>query len=280
MESTEKTFRYTYILKNLGVVYLLFLALDVWLTFAQDGPIFFLFILFGVGVVGAIIYITTSVTISNEDVSGRTLTGVRILKWSEIGAIKSTNSSFKMINVDGDISIRVNSRLDGYMEIFRLLYQKRADLFEYDKHNPFSRSVSSNIATVTIQLFLLIVSIANLVLLILNMGNSYFHILFIFVGVGSIYTLINWFFSPQSITMHPNSLTVKYFHKTNLYSKDDIVSIYFGRALAIVNLKSNKRVTFSLSGFAQSPTVIYYVLQTWHPAAFVKLTNDLVARNY
>lgn len=274
MQSVEKTFRYSYIFKNLGVIYLLFLGIGSWLILTFDGHLFFLFMLLGIGVLAIIIYVTTSVTISDKEIAGRTMLGSRTLKWLEIGTIRSTNSSFKLINTDGDISIRINSRLDGYAEIFNLLNRKRSDLFEYDKHNPFSRSVIGSIATVTIQLFLLIISIINL---IFNKEEFGRYALFIGVGISSIYFLFNWFFSPQSITMKSNSLTIKYVHKTDLYSKDNIGSLSFRKGAATLNLKGNKNVTFSLSGFAQSPAVVYYVLQRWYQDSLAKPTVSSIA---
>jgi hypothetical protein len=267
MKNNLKTFRYTYIFKNLGVVYLIFLALGFWLTFSFDGDIIFLLVLIGVGVISTTIYLTTSASVSDEEITTKTLFGANSIKWSEVDNISSKRSSIMLKNRDGDITLRVNSRLDGYAQIFNLLYQKRADLFGYDKHNPFSRRVIDNIITLIIQLFFLMISIANLIFLILNKGDSTTHIIFIGLGISTIYSMINWFFSPQSLTVNSNSLTIKYFYKTVSYSKDEIVAISFLKGQAFVGLKNKMVIKFSVSGFAQSGFVVYYVLKRWHPEA-------------
>jgi len=269
MQSTEKTFRYTYILKNLGVVYLIFLALGFWLTFYFDGDVVFLFILIGVGVALIVIFLTTSVVISDEEITTRTLLGEKSLKWSEVDRISSERSSIKLMNRDGDTTLRVNSRLDGYAQIFSLLYQKRGDLFEYRVHNPFSRSVISNIITLIIQLFFGVVSVINLVFLILNKEYSMSQIIFVGLGVFITYSLSNWFFSPQNLTINSNSLTIKYFYKNISCSKDEIASISFWKGQAIMGLKNKKVIKFSVSGFVQSGFVVYYVLKRWHPEAIL-----------
>ena len=257
MQTIEKTFRYTYILKNLGLVYLLFLAIGTWLTFAFDGFITFPIILLGVGVLGIVLYLTTSVTISNEDVSARTLTGSRTLRWSEIGVIKSTSSFFKLINVDGDTSIRINSRLDGYAQIFGLIYQKRGDLFDVNKTNSFSKKVIKHIVAL---LFSALMVIFFVLLFIFSKDFKFVGLSIVF-GLSVFYELNGLLFTPESITIEENAVTLKYFNKTNSCSRDDIALIAFDGSHVSIIKKDNSHIT--VSDFPASPFVIYFVLKRW-----------------
>ena len=258
MQSNEKTFRYTYILKNLGVVYLLFLAIGFWITFAFDGPVFFIFVFLGVGVLGIIIYVTTSVTVFGEEISGRTLMVSRALRWSEIGSIKSTSSSFKLVNIDGDITIRVNARMDGYAEILDLLYQKRGDLFDANKFKSFSKSITALFAGLISYCLLFLLSMLRLVF-----GRDWesagFSIVF---GLLVFYMLKGLFFTPKNITLEADALTLQYFRKTNSYLRDNIASILFSGSQVSIILKNNSHIV--ISGFSASPIVIYFVLRRWH----------------
>lgn len=268
MENNLKTFRYTYIFKNLGVVYLLFLALGIWITFAFDGPIIFLFILLGVGGLGIVMYMTTSVTISNEEISARTLTGSNALRWSEIDSVTSTISSFKLVNMDGDISVRVNSRLDGYTEIFGLLYQKRADLFDANKFKLFSKNIATQVIGLVVYGLLFVVGVLRYVF-----GRDWTSIGMIVVfGSSVFYLLKNLLITPKGITLEPNTLTLQYFRKISSYSRDDIGSIMFGRSGVLIILKNNLHMV--LPNFSASPILIYFVLKRWFENSIVKSASD------
>ena len=174
-----------------------------------------------------------------------------------------------LTNRDGDITLRVNSRLDGYAHIFDLLYQRRSDLFEFSRQSPFSRGVLNSIVIPIIYSFFLIIFIAILVFSLFDKENGAGQIYYIVLGVSMISAMISWSRSPRSLAIDSNSLTVKYFRKIDMYSKDDIASISFWKGIVTIILKDERTVRLSASWFAQSPFVIYYVLKCWYPDSFV-----------
>lgn len=132
MEAKEKTFRYSYILKNLGALYLIFLVIVLVISLAGWDPVFLICdgVMLGGGLIFVTWYLTTSVSTSEFGIATKTIFGSKSLQWSEIGNFSSQGSSIRLCTNDGGRVLSIDSRLDGYNEIFELLYQKRPDLFD------------------------------------------------------------------------------------------------------------------------------------------------------
>jgi hypothetical protein len=264
METNEKTFRYTYVLKNLGVLYLMFLFSCIvgGLFIGQKEFMFsFLPIMLGFGVVVFLIpYYTSRVNVSDLEISTKTLLGTKSLQWAEISHFSARGSSTRLHHYDGDIVLSIGSRLDGYAEIFELLHQKRPDLFNIDKYKSFSHSKYTVVAWLVFGFFLAGLGVAGYV-----RGIDLSTAFKIGLSVFFVPALINWYYSPRSLILGTNNLDISYLRKTVSIPIDAIVDISLGRQQQInsVLVLLKNRGTLNLSGYDQSPIVMYYVLKRW-----------------
>lgn len=266
MESNEKTFRYSQI-KSLGVFYLMFLVVCLVAgLFVGIREFMFFAGLIGIGVILLILFLTSSVTISDSAVTTRNLFSKKSLQWSEIRHVSSKGASIKLHNQDGRNSVSISPGLDKSVEIFDLLYSRRPDLFSIKKNNPLVYSFKRTFTYLAIGLILISVSL----LLYFN-NNGYLNILMLLTGLGNCgAALLMWYFSPRSIVLENDCLIVKYINnKSKSISADDIDAIEIGRTKqnqykSVDILFRNRQSVLPLSGFKQSPFIIYPVLNKWH----------------
>lgn len=263
METNQKTFRYSFFLRNLGVFYLMFLVSCVLAgLIAGIREFMFYAIMIGVGVVLLLIFLTSTVSTSELGISTKTLFGIKSLKWSEISRISSKGSSLKLHDHDGDTTLSINPRLDGSVEIFNLLFSKRPDLFAIQKNNPLSRSFRSNAIRLAAGLLLVILSV------LLYFYRNYFYIPGVLGLLLCLESLLNWYFSPHSIALENDRLVVNYLNRSLRFSANDIEAIQIGSAgqnqfESVLIVFRDKKV-MKVAGFKQAPLIIYPVLQQWH----------------
>ncbi len=268
METNEKTFRYSYIFKNLGTLYLIFLAIVVIISLIGWDPVFLICIgpMVAGGLIFTVLYRSTSVIFSETEITAKTLLGTKSLKWSEIGHFSSRGSSTRLHHYDGNTVLSIGSRLDGYTEIFELLHQKRPDLFDIDMYKSFTHKIMFNaIAQLAIGFFLVVLGLAGYF-----SGNEALISTLIF---GFIFTLVsfwNWYSSPRVLTLGQKSLEIGYLQKTESFPISDIADIKFGGQQQIKSVQINSvlvllknRNVINLSGYNQSPGVMYFVLKRW-----------------
>jgi hypothetical protein len=265
MESNEKTYRYSQI-KSLGVLYLMFLVLCVVAgLFVGIREFMFFTALIGIGVILLVLYLTSSVKISDLGITTKNLFGKKSLQWSEIRHVSSKGSSIRLHNRDGSSTVSISPGLDKSIELFDLLYSKRPDLFSIKKNNPLIYGFKSTFIYLGIGLLLIIVA------LLLYYNNNRLNILMLLLGLGNFgAALLMWYFSPRSITLESDCLIVKYINnQSKSISIDEIDAIQIGRTKqnqfkSVDILYRNKRFVLPLSGFKQSPFIIYPVLRKWH----------------
>lgn len=267
METSEKKFRYTYVFKNLGVLYLIFLIMIIIISLVGREAVFFIcdgVMIFG-GLIFVAIYLNTSVNISETEITEKTVLGKKSLMWSEIDYISSRNSSLKLHNHDGDVVLAINPRLDGSTEIFDLIFSKRSDLFDAYKNTPILPNDTSNIVK-TIFGFLLVALAVIGYFRETNVANymSAFILGLFFCLQATLY----WFYHPRSIALENNSLVLSYLRKSVSISADDVVSVQIGktkqRQVTSVFLVSSSKEIMEISKYKQSPLIIYPVLKQWH----------------
>jgi hypothetical protein len=265
MEAKGKTFRYSQI-KSLGVLYLMFLVLCVVAgLFVGIREFMFFALLIGIGVILLVLFLTSSVTISDSTVTTRSLFGKKSLPWSEIRHVSSKGASIRLHSQDGRNTVSLSPGLDQSVEIFDLLYSRRPDLFSIKKNNPFVYGFKSTFIYLAIGLLLILVSA------LLYFNNGYLSILMMLIGLGNCGAAIfNWYFSPRRVVLENDCLIVKYINnKSRSISANDIDAIQIGRTkqnqFKSVNvLLRNGSSVIPLSGFKQSPFIIYPVLSKWH----------------
>jgi hypothetical protein len=265
METNEKTFRYSQI-KSLVVLYMMFLVLCMVAgLFVGIREFMFFAVLIGIGVILLVLFLTSSVTISDSTITTKNLFGKKTIQWSEIRHVSSKGASIRLHNQEGRNTVSISPGLDKSVEIFDLLYSKRPDLFSIKKNNPFVYAFRSTFIYLAIGLLLTFLS------LLLYFNRSYFSILMILIGLGNLgAALFTWYFSPRRITLENDCLIVNYINnKSRSISADDIDAIQPGRTKqnqfkSVDVFFQNRRSVLPLSGFKQSPYIIYSVLLKWH----------------
>jgi len=210
----------------------------------------------------ALFYSTSSVKISDEEIVTHGLLGSKSLKWSEINRASVRGQSLRLHNYDGDITLSIDSQLEGYIDILNIIFKKLPNLLDAGENNFLSKSILTNI--ISVALSLLLVSIA--ILFLVYQGSDWF-ISILFVGLG-IYILISWLLSPQGVALEGSSLSVVYLFKKVSHRADEISAIalekrrtrngyfYFVR----LNLKTGKPVKLSMQG----AILAYETLKRWH----------------
>jgi len=268
MESKGRVFRHSFgklALMSLGVVLFIFLA-----YFLRNANYFFVVVvIFVVSLIVFLLYITSSVKISNEGITTYRLLSSKSLKWSEIGHVSTRGQSLKLHDRDENITLSLDSQLEGYIEILDVIFKKRPDLFDVGENNIMSCGLLNNITVVGFGL--LVIAASVFLYLVAEEVLETMGALILFV-IGS-YTIVNWFLGSRGIALESRSLLVMYLFKEISYSVDDISSVslekrrmndgyvYFVR----INLKSGR--PFRLSTFKQGHILTYQILKRWHEKA-------------
>lgn len=262
MDATEKTFRYTHIFRNIGVVYFLFLLIVSFLAyFARDAVILTVFaVTLGIGVFLLVLYRTLSIQISDSGITQRTLLGRKSLAWADIRQISAQGSSLRLRGEQA--SITISPRLYGAMEIAQWLQNKRPGLFRF-KH--VARLVRND--TRTLPMFL-VGSLFVLLSVLLYVFRDY---LFLPGLLGLLFcgqALASWYLSPRSLAIDNNCLTVQYHKGSVSYSADDIAGVQAwmtqqGQFRSVV-IGFRDRKVLNLSAFRQTPFITFPVLKQWH----------------
>lgn len=204
MESNEKTFRNAQI-RSLGILYLMFLVSCLIAgLFAGIREFLYFGVLIGIGVLLLVIFLTSSVTISDAGITTKKLFGKKSIQWSEIRHVSSKGASIQLHNQDGRNTISISPKPEKSVEIFDLLYSKRPDLFSIKKNNTFVYTFRRTFMYLAMGLLLTFVS------LLLYFSNGYLSLLMILLGLGNCgAALLMWYFSPRRIMLENNCLIVK-----------------------------------------------------------------------
>jgi len=93
----------------------------------------------------ALFYSTSSVKISDEEIVTHRLLGSKSLKWSEINRASVRGQSLRLHNYDGDITLSIDSQLEGYIDILNIIFKKLPNLLDAGENNFLSKSILTNI---------------------------------------------------------------------------------------------------------------------------------------
>lgn len=262
MNATEKTFRYSHIFKNLGVLYFMFLFLVSILSYlARDVVILtVLGITIAFGVLLLILYRTLSLQTSERGITQKTLLGSKSLAWEDIRQISAHGSSLRL---QGDhVNLSISPRLHGAMELSQWISTKRPDLFKIRQIAWLVRNNTKNIAILSIGFLLMMLA------LLLYLYRDYLLIAGILGPLFCVYALGNWYFSPRGLIIDRNCLIVRYRNRNVSYSADDVAGIRASKTqqdqFQSVVVGFRDRNVLDLSVFQQTPFITYPVLKRWH----------------
>jgi hypothetical protein len=153
--------------------------------------------------------------------------------------------------------------MDGSVEIFDLLYSKRPDLFGIKKNNPLVRNYRSDLMTLAMGALLVVLA------LLLYSTISYWDIPLGLLGLWYCgLAVFRWYSSPQKITLENGCFIVNYVNRSYSVSADEIADIQIlktqkNQFISVAVVSPDKQV-IELSGFKQSPFIVYPVLSKWH----------------
>ena len=263
MISTEKTFRYAHIFKNVGVPYVIFLLIVGLLSYlARDVVILTVLALtIALGVLLLALYRTFSLQVSDRGITQKTLLGTRSLTWADIRQISAQGSSLRLRGEQ--VNILISPRLHGAMEIAQQIQAKRPGLFRV-KH--VSQLVQNSSRTLPM---LVVGSLLVVLTLLLYIFRGYPSLLTGLLGLFlSGQALIGWYLSPRSLKIDGNCLTVQYRNRSVSYSADDITGIQAwmtkqGQFRSVVVAFRDQKV-LDTSVFRQTPYITYPALKQWH----------------
>jgi len=267
VETSEKTFRYTYVFKNLGVLYLIFLILIIIISLIGRETVFFIcdgVMVFG-GLIFVAIYLNTRVVVSETEITTKTILHTRSLMWSEIDSLSSRGTSLKLHGRDDGLSLTINPRMNGAADILDLILSKRPDLFTKIDNEHLLRpdvigligmALGISMFVLAFYLYLRDIALENL--------TCFFVVGLMFLLQG----FFNWLSNVRNITLDEDQLTFHYPRKTVSIPVEDIESVQVIRTqwgqLKSVFLVLTNRGTVNIAGPRQSPFILYPVLKEWH----------------
>lgn len=264
MDANTRTFRHSLGKVALLFVSVLFLGLMAFLVKID----YFLLGIAGIVLIIALFYSTSSVKISDEEITTNRLLGSKSLRWAEIARVSTRGQALRLHNYDDDLILSLDPQLEGYAQILDAIFRKRSDLFDNKENSVMSSSGLWSF--VALSSGLLIMAIAGLVFFATEESDKVFSLIPFIVGVA---VIVTWFLAPKSLTFESKDLMIGYLFKEVSYSAGDIASIslekqstrngyvYFVR----INLKSGKKI--KLPTFKQGVPLTYQILKRWYEKA-------------
>jgi len=265
METNIQTFRHSFgkvALMFLGVLFLGFFA------FSTGQTDYFLISITAIGLVVGLFYATSSVKISNDEITTTRLLGSKSLRWSELGRTSTRGQALRLHNQDEDLILSIDSQLDGYVEILDIIFNRRPDLL--DKSDDNAMSISGLVSIFTLGLGLFMIAIPVFLFFVIEEVDSIFSLFFFAVGM---IVIVVWLLSPKSLALESKNLIIGYFFKEVSHSADDINSISLEKRntkngyiyFAQINLTSGRKI--KLPTFKQGAPLTYQILKRWHKKA-------------
>jgi len=274
MEANEQTFHHSF--SKLALIFL-GLVLFGFLVYAGVRN-YFLFTVISIGIIAIGFYSTSSVKVSDQEITTKKILKSKSLRWSEIARVSIRGQTLRLHNRDEDIVLLIDPQLEGYSAILDLLFKKRPDLLNLGENNVMARSLLNHTLIIGYGLLIMMISIP---LFISREHQFDWFFGLVFIGIG-IYVIISWFLSAQSMVLENKDLLLISFFKEIHYSANDINSISLEKTrtkngyvyFAQINLKSGKKI--KLPGFKQGSVITYQMLKRWHEKATSGLATYFV----
>lgn len=264
MEANEKVFR-----RPFGGLLLILLGVLVsgYVAFTVDEANYFFFFLASLMLVNALLYVTSTVKISELDITASKLTGSRSVKWSEIAHVSTRGQTLQLHHRDNDLVLSIDPQLVEYTRILDIVFSKRADLID-ERETTFSTTWLYDLATLAFGSLITILSV------FLFLGAKGFErFLAVILLAAGIYGIVIWVLYPRGIILENKRISVRYLFKEVFYSVDDIGSITLEKVttkdgysyFVQINLTSGKKI--KLPTFKQGFVVAYQIIKRWHMKA-------------
>ena len=266
METNEQTFRHSsdkLLFMLMGGAFLVFLGFSGgeinYCCFSTAGIVLAIFLVF----------VTSSIKISTDEITTTRLLGSKSLRWSEIARISIHGETLRLHSRDEDVTLSLDSQMDNYKEILDIIFSQRPDLLDVSENDALSSSWLRNTVVLGSGLFIIVISI---VLFFVFKGFDKIFSLPLLVLGG--YILASWFSAPRRLTLDSKKLIVGYLSKEEMYAADDISSIaYMSKRksksgyinFVQINLRAGDHIQVSV--FEHGNAFAYQILKRWHKKA-------------
>lgn len=266
MLTEPRTYRYSTARLVLLIILLLLLGAA---PFFILGSANFLYILFSFAFIGLIMLIsiyslTRSTTVSNDEITTRSLLGERTLNWREIHSVSGRGNAIKLHHRDGDVSVAPSPHLPGYPEVIEMIGAKRPDLFNPANYGAMSRNWLTSLLFLVGGVLLIGVGF------FLYFDSNETVLPIVFLAVVCLGFIASIFMSVLSLKLDGSLLTIRYLFSKSELKPEDVHSIGLnvtqtrsGKNYHIFMFTKNNR-TIRFSGIGPSLPVVYLVLKNWH----------------
>lgn len=206
-----------------------------------------------------------SITITNNGIRTRRLRHEKHLRWDEIGRItnRTSQDSLRLRDHSDSVSLLLDSHVEGYPEMVRLIQQKRPDLWNTDMPQIFHQA-SGYQWLIRIGLSVLVTVIGtHLIWKNDALGGM-------FVLIVSILVWARLLTHTHTVALQDDELMLKsitgkqYLQASNINAIRIKAPERYSRSAAhsvVIRLESGK--TISLSGFKEGLPMLYHTLRTW-----------------
>ncbi len=160
--------------------------------------------------------------VSDEAISSIHLLSTQTMEWFEIVEIYPKNSGIVLVNIDTDNNVFINSQIEDYPEVVKIIQQKRPDLWKLQDTSEFHQNIIESIFMLTIGTGLLFM----IGLMVFQEGFSKDGVVLV-LGMLAICAFITWtgLSKIRGISLEGNILIVKYIFWNQQFHVDEIKSV-------------------------------------------------------
>jgi len=204
------------------------------------------------------------ITLTNDEISTHWFGRKKRIRWDEISSVSNRNiwGDLKLQSSDSSYSLRVDSQVEGYSEVVKLIEYKRPDLFDADIPDTFHWVIWGQLFLGGIGSFIVAMGIKGILEHEMGAGLG-------LLALGLL-TLSIVFTQTRTVALQDNDLVLKSLLRERRLKAQDIEAIYidtassgYGSVAHPITIRLTKGKTISLGGFREGPAMLYQALQAW-----------------
>lgn len=224
-------------------------------------------VVFGIFSISFLYMAASRTTISEDEISSKTMFSTKTLKWNEIARVSGSGYAIKLHNVHEDVIVAVSPRLPGYQEIVEQIGIKRPDLFNPQQYSKMRGSLLRVLAQSLVGLS--IIGVAVFVFTIRKSEDSLFPL--VLTIAAGLFIIGAALLAPQSVLIQGKSIIIGYLFTRKTLTAAEVSSIYFGYAQTrrggknyymLISIRQGSAIR--ISRLKPSLPIAYLVLKNWH----------------
>jgi hypothetical protein len=226
----------------------------------------FCFIPLGLFVLYLFVPFLYKLVVSNEAISSVNYFRTQTLAWNEIAGIKPKSGGTLLTNNDDDIKVYVNSQIDGYPEVIKLLQEKCPNLWILQETTVFHQSILES-------LFLVVIGFGFMFFMISSMIDKGFSIQkdYLFLAVLGVCLIVVWkgFSQIRELSFDNDLLVIKHLGWKNRFHVSEVRSVGLEQQMnkneilypVHIRLKNGKQVI--LEKVKEGNPILLSALEQW-----------------